>query len=113
MYELSNIPNSNSNSNSNSDALHKVFADFFSAEAIEAAVQQANASPNSEDDTGLGRSFRGFRSGLPFFLQLFIFISLQTFNFLIILSRAFVRGLRASYTSLICFYKSVAKENRK
>jgi hypothetical protein len=112
MYELSNIPNSNSNSNSNSDALHKVFADFFSAEAIEAAVQQANASPNSEDDTGLGRSFRGFRSGLPFFLQLFIFISLQTFNFLIILSRAF-RGLRASYTSLICFYKSVAKENRK
>jgi hypothetical protein len=40
MCEFCNVPNSNSNR----DAFHSDFAGFFSADAIEAAVKQVNAS---------------------------------------------------------------------
>ena len=45
MCEFCNLPGSNTNR----DAAHSDFAGFFSADAIEAAVRQANANRNSEE----------------------------------------------------------------
>jgi hypothetical protein len=53
MCEFCNVPNSNSNR----DAFHSDFAGFFSADAIEAAVQQVNASQQqSQDDSDSAES---------------------------------------------------------
>jgi hypothetical protein len=46
MCEFCNVPGSNTNR----DASHQDFAGFFSADAIEAAVRQVNASHPSDND---------------------------------------------------------------
>jgi hypothetical protein len=46
MCEFCNVPGSNTNR----DASHQDFAGFFSADAIEAAVRQVNASHPSQND---------------------------------------------------------------